>query len=368
MVSRSWQVLFAAHFENANGVLNNTQIPFFGRYIDDCLGIVYASSETEAINLLSNLIQYEGCVIEWDASDLSQPFLDMLLFKDEANTLQWMPYRKARNHLERIPWISAHPYDVKRGTFLGEMSRLAVLSSQFGTYMTALKGLVNLYIKRGYPAQEVRRWLANTQERWNKRHTRREAEGANILVLKSEYNLAWNYFSARELGDTVLGYWKEWLIRASLREFNSEFPAPGPVEEDSSNVRYRLDENWEDSAGRLVGYPVLSRYQPNLLDARTLVAKSRTRNLMDLTNLWKRTVLERLEIQMLEEVTQPVITEGEGVPQLRLRDPSDVHLTVPMPPQAMEHEDEDRVMGIRESPPAPSQWAAGSATWGRGRM
>ena len=57
-----------------------------------------------------------------------------------------MPYRKAGNYQERVPWISHHPLDVKRGTFIGEMSRLATLSITLSVYKDAIRGLVALYI------------------------------------------------------------------------------------------------------------------------------------------------------------------------------------------------------------------------------
>jgi hypothetical protein len=268
--------LYGVHFENNAKVLEDAAIPFYGRYIDDCLAIVYASSETEAVELLKNKIQFDGCVIEWGVSYLSQPFLDMLLYKDVDNSLQWLPYRKARNNQERIPWISAHPYDVKRGTFYGEMSRLAVLSSKHSTYVEALRGLVNLYLHRGYPAQEVQKWLrTSAQERWLKKHTARTRDSTNVLVLKSEYNLAWNYFSARELGDTVIGYWRTWLNKADLRDFSPGFPPPPVATTQETAVGYRLDVSWEDENGNLFGYPDLRLYEPNVLDARFLVSKTR---------------------------------------------------------------------------------------------
>jgi hypothetical protein len=112
--------LYGWHFERKCNVLKSPVIPFYGRYIDDCLAIVYADSEIEALNIVAD-IQFDNCVIEWNASDFSQPFLDMLIYKDQYGRLQHMPYRKSRNHLERIPWISHHPLDVKRGTFIGEI-------------------------------------------------------------------------------------------------------------------------------------------------------------------------------------------------------------------------------------------------------
>jgi hypothetical protein len=43
--------------------------------------------------------------------------------------------------------------------------------------------------------------------------------------LKSEFNTAWNYFSAKELGDTVLGYWCSWLATVESGAFNIRYLA-----------------------------------------------------------------------------------------------------------------------------------------------
>ena len=153
--------LYGAYFETKNKVLENPAIAFYGRYIDDCLAIVYAESEQEALHKLENIVKFDECVIEWNVSASWQPFLDMALYKDENYKLQHMPYRKAGNHQERVPWISHHPLDVKRGTFIGEMSRLATLSTTLSVYKDAIRGLVALYIRRGYPANLVNSWMRN---------------------------------------------------------------------------------------------------------------------------------------------------------------------------------------------------------------
>jgi hypothetical protein len=40
-------------------------------------------------------------------------------------------------------------------------------------------------------------------------------------VLKSQFNSAWNYFSAHELGETVLGYWQAWFDQADINHFDN---------------------------------------------------------------------------------------------------------------------------------------------------
>jgi hypothetical protein len=114
--------LYGYYYERKACVLEHPNIFYYGHYIDNCIAIVYAESNLEAINLLQSLIQFDNCVIEWSPVSSSQPFLDMLLYKNNKGELHYMPYHKAGNHQERTPWISAHPLDIKRGTFLGEMS------------------------------------------------------------------------------------------------------------------------------------------------------------------------------------------------------------------------------------------------------
>jgi hypothetical protein len=59
--------------------------------------------------------------------------------------------------------------DVKRGTFIREMSRLATLCSQFAHYKDAIDSLVGLYIKCGYLSDLVMKWMRdNFKTRWEK--------------------------------------------------------------------------------------------------------------------------------------------------------------------------------------------------------
>ena len=89
--------VFGWFFERQAECLKDPRIIFYGCYIDDCLSIIYAYSEDEALNII-NKLKIRPCIIEWNSSQWSQPFLDMLLFVDENNKLQHKPFRKARSH------------------------------------------------------------------------------------------------------------------------------------------------------------------------------------------------------------------------------------------------------------------------------
>ena len=230
-------------------------------------------------------------MIEWNVSGSHQPFLDMTVYRDHLGSLQHMPYRKARSHEERIPWISHHPLDVKRGTFIGEMSRLATLCSLHTHYIDAIKALVALYCKRGYPYDLVQKWVKNNMtERWQKRlnEVHRAEEPVEVLVLKSTFNTAWNYFSAKELGDTILGYWHEWILRAESGRYNVLYPKFSAEAGELAGLPFDLGVEVDTTNGPAL-VPDIRKI--NILNRRMIVSRKRTRNLFDLTSLWKKIVL-----------------------------------------------------------------------------
>jgi hypothetical protein len=369
--------LFGWYFEKLANIVSDPKVPFYGRYIDDCLAIVYASSEAEAIEYLQNKIVIDTCTIEWNASPLSQPFLDMLLYRNERNELHHMPYRKARNHMERIPWISHHPLDVKRGTCISEMSRLATLSSTISSYKDALSSMVALYVMRGYPRPLVLSWVKQCAlERWEKRLETMEVslERADVLVLKTEYNTTWNYFNASELGNRIFGYWREWLERADRREFTVEFPAP--PEEDKSDLLCRVDSwlNKPSDDPDTWTHPVLDIRRTNMLNRRLITSRKRTRNLMDIASLWKRTVLEHLDERVLDEIDDTSVTipsnanTASTTPVPTTLETGDLST----PTGSLSQPDSDNELEparFRErSPGVPTPWTSGSLgnTWGSG--
>jgi hypothetical protein len=322
---------------------------------------VYAESVEQALTLLSTTVVLDNCVIEWSASDSHQNFLDMTLYKDRYNRLQHMPYRKTGNHQERIPWISAHPYDVKRGTFLGEMSRLATLSSIQSHYTDAMRSLVALYINRGYPAAEVHKWLySNLAKRWDNRlnSSRDESESANVLVLKTQYNLAWNYFNASQLGDTIFNYWREWLDRADRGDFTPEFPAP--------SERDTRVSDWQQSDYKGGRWDLRDT---DMFNRRVILSRKRTRNILDLTNTWKKVVLLNLEEEVLGDIVDVAVSTAHPERPFNY----DINTQVVGPSTRVDAEDQEHLpdrIRYRSSSPTPisQQWRSGATgqTWGRG--
>jgi hypothetical protein len=208
--------LYLSVFEEAI-VPKIEEILFFGRFIDDVFAIVVADTEEQAREILRPL-QYEPLKLEWSVSKQHVQFLDLLVYVDPtSNRLEHKPFRKALNHRERIPWASGHPKDVKRGTFIGEMSRLATLSSTKESYLDALKDLECLYLARGYPASLIKHWLKdNSHKRWTAR-LGRSMEATEALVLKSVYNRAWEFFDIHGLEHVVVDTWATGIAELRLR-------------------------------------------------------------------------------------------------------------------------------------------------------
>ncbi|KAH7916986.1 hypothetical protein BV22DRAFT_990151, partial [Leucogyrophana mollusca] len=146
-------------------------------------------------------------------------------------------------------------------------------------------------------------WLQNNiKERWEKRlDVSQQGQPADVLVLKTEYNTAWNYFNAKDLTDTMFGYWRTWLDKADRREFNSEFPEPPEDYEDEVDCHARLSTRFGTSYDDSLYIPDLRKI--DILNRRIITSRKRTRNLFDLTGLWKKIVLEKLDERLPEEVT-----------------------------------------------------------------
>jgi hypothetical protein len=300
--------LFGYFFEKTCGILTDPDVIFYGRYIDDCLALVWATSETDAISKCS-IVKIDTCQIEWQASRSHQPFLDMLLYIDSDGSLQHMPYRKAGNHMERIPFVSNHPEDVKRGAIIGEISRMAVLSSTFDNYKTALDGLFVLYVRRGYPEA----WLEpifkrEAQKRYNQRlgETSEDLtvpgkpDSEEVIVLKSEFNTAWDFFSAKELGNIVHDSWRTYLEGAEKGEYPIS-PMLGRELGDLASTDVDLMTELQDSGGIGTGWTIdWRKYSlPDIRkltfgsSARWIVSRRRTIQLKDMVSTWKRTMINQ---------------------------------------------------------------------------
>jgi hypothetical protein len=108
---------------------------------------------------------------------------------------------------------------VHKGTFLGEMSRMAVLSSNPDNYIHALEDLQSIYIAHSYLPGLISKWTKdNITKRWINclRETtsddrmavnRPGVDTSNLLILKIVFNPIWDKFNVHELAEVVVDHW-----------------------------------------------------------------------------------------------------------------------------------------------------------------
>lgn len=164
--------------------------------------------------------------------------------------------------------------------------------------MEAIRDLNSLYHTRGYPDALVHSWCRkNIQERWEKRYALRAQpeHDDGVLVLKTRFDDVWNWFDATELGKQVTGYWSEWLRRAEIGDYNTTYK-PYEGEGDLADVLPTLFAVIKDGSGEESFTPDLRKI--GMLGRRWLVSRSRTTNLFDLSNVWKKLVLRKMDEEL----------------------------------------------------------------------
>lgn len=212
--------LFAAWYEGRwmERVTSNDDILFYGRYLDDIYSIVLADTPAEALEMLS-FITLGNVNLLWEPPSDTANFLD-LSTRIEGDGIFHEPFVKAMSHRERIPWSSAHPLDVKKGTFSSEISRLATLCSRHETYVVQCQEAVNLYIGRGYPPKVVTSWLKSQQQKkWEDRiAVKAEVPTRTFFTLKTHFNDAWKHFHVGELETKIHSVWKQGMTPSQIQE------------------------------------------------------------------------------------------------------------------------------------------------------
>ena len=319
--------LYGARWEN-DIVPQIVEILFYGRYIDDVLSLVVAETKEEALEIASRIV-IKDCEIIWEASPLSAVFLDLFIMIDPwTGQIAYKPYRKALNHFERIPWASHHPSDVKKGTLIGEITRMATLSSTMPYYEQALEDVRKIYLMRGYPLNWINTIIKkHATARWRSRLEDRPERETQVHVLKTVFNPVWGYVDIHAVQDAIF---KEWALEwnsgptnkygtLSLRQLTlsetlalpksgrSLLPRKRKTRVASELHNYALlgsDDESDSSDRSLEPYnslPVgMTQQEPShswkspirtLLDRPLIVSRKRNTSLGDLANQWRKVIL-----------------------------------------------------------------------------
>jgi hypothetical protein len=328
--------LYGAYFEESI-VKEDKDILFYRRYIDDVLGLVVADTPEDAMKIAAK-IQFEGCEIVWTVPGTHTVFLDMSIYLDEGRP-HYKVYKKAQNNHERIPWSSHHPIDVKRGTFIGEITRMATLSSRKMHYEAALQDLQDLYVARGYPPHVLSGWMKKFANlRWQNRLADRKESPGGLHVLKTVFNPVWDYVDMSTVHNKIQEEWRKELLpsetsslrQLSLWDVGVERVTMAPprrsrrrkitrVGAGFSVVQEIVSEPSSDEEGDHPPAPMRRRIgnEPSsnlgrdvdalssLMNQRMIVSRRRTTTLGDLTNVWRKTVLEYQErVPLAEDIVR----------------------------------------------------------------
>jgi hypothetical protein len=235
------------------------------------------------------------------------------------------------------------------------MSRLATISSLVDTYCEAIYELKCLYFARGYPTAVLDTWIkGNLQKRWDHRLDKQSTQDAArpILVLKTEFNPAWYNFNVKEFGESITNTWSSYLNRIYDRmdrlerreralpvqrlDVGTEYRLRQPGEAASSDnapIPFKIpgasssprraakahadvlaampEGRWtriassprpcdwftdhldpdSDAAKNMRTFDVL---KAGLIDSKFIVSRKRTRNFLDISSVWKQSVLQNI--------------------------------------------------------------------------
>jgi hypothetical protein len=135
------------------------KIPFYWRYIDDCIGL-FRGTRQEAEQVLKPLLDdpernlsWNFNLIEWrpGAATTPLPFLDASIYISADGFVYHRPYTKPTHKGLYLPYSSCHPKSTMRGFIRGESIRLCILSSFRTDYAAALAKFWHALRLRGYP-------------------------------------------------------------------------------------------------------------------------------------------------------------------------------------------------------------------------
>lgn len=212
----------------------------YGRYLDDIFTIVEASSMEDALSKVQG-IQFPGLKVDWSVSQGEVTFLDLRVGIDSETKLYWRPYAKGLNHNERVPWESFHPQWVKRGCYLGELSRLASLSRHMGAYIEAVRRFEEILRARGWPSGVIRSWHGKyVAQRWED-SSKKPVERLNVdnlpVFLPTTYNPIWDNVSAHDIYQAML---------PKLEEFWEQNPDSSKIASNGLMFSYTKGTSLED--------------------------------------------------------------------------------------------------------------------------
>jgi hypothetical protein len=149
-------------------------IPFYKRYIDDCLGIWIPNKDPSIDERQWKEFQrtMEYGKLRWEVSTRQPnvPFLDLTLTL-RGSKLNTRIYEKARNLYLYIPPHSAHPPGIIRGLIKGAITRIFRLTSDLPDCKKSIQEFFYRLCARGYRPEKLRPLSSDAIENVKKKRT-----------------------------------------------------------------------------------------------------------------------------------------------------------------------------------------------------
>jgi len=149
-----------------------------------------------------------GLVLDWVTSQ-ELPFLDVFVhFHGQSICVR--PHAKRLNHYQFLPWSSAHPRHVKKGTIKAELLRAAHSSAKESYSLERREAFRKILSIRGYPERVVSGWF--TQVVWKFPGSgppyKKEVAPLDALFVPTRYNPAWTSVTFQGIYDEMYAYWR----------------------------------------------------------------------------------------------------------------------------------------------------------------
>jgi hypothetical protein len=135
-------------------------LPFYKRYIDDCLGL-WIMDEDDALDALrwknfKDGFQYGKLTWEFSERAMTVNFLDLTLtIKTDTNKIVSRLYEKPLNLYLYLPPHSAHPPGVLQGLITGNVTRIARLTSSTQDMEVSIRAFYTRLLARGYTRRRL---------------------------------------------------------------------------------------------------------------------------------------------------------------------------------------------------------------------
>jgi hypothetical protein len=154
-------------------------VPFFKRYVDDCVTIVPQDMVDKTMEILNSINDSIKFTVEVEENNRI-PFLDMMLIINKDGSIETKWHQKAYASLRMLSYRSVHPLSQKIGAAYGLINRALKLTSE--AHKDDVKKMVrDILLKNDYPKSLINRLMS----RQSARMAQRDVTGDQQTIIRS---------------------------------------------------------------------------------------------------------------------------------------------------------------------------------------